>query len=82
MAIEGDAFHRYDRVKMKEVMAREAQNDNLHFSHFGPQANLLDELEAEFKRYGETGYCRTRTYVHDQAEAESTGVPDQGCWGW
>ncbi|MBT3700181.1 MAG: phosphoribulokinase [Alphaproteobacteria bacterium] len=75
MAIEGDAFHRYDRVKMKEVMAREAQNDNLHFSHFGPQANLLDELEAEFKRYGETGYCRTRTYVHDQAEAESTGVP-------
>ena len=39
--IEGDAFHRYDREQMKRVMADEAQNGNRHFSHFGPQANLL-----------------------------------------
>jgi phosphoribulokinase len=75
LAIEGDAFHRYDRAEMKKVMARESENENHNFSHFGHQANLLNELEAEFKRYSETGYCRTRQYVHDLEEAETLGVP-------
>ena len=69
LAIEGDAFHRYDRNEMKEVMAKEAETGNSHFSHFGPDANLLEDLEDQFRRYGETGFCRTRRYIHDQEEA-------------
>ncbi len=71
--IEGDAFHRYDRAEMKAVMAREAKKANNHFSHFGPQANLLEDLEAVFQQYGETGTGRTRHYVHDHDEAEALG---------
>ena len=56
--IEGDAFHRYDREQMKRAMAEEAQRGNRHFSHFGPQANLLAELEDAFSQYSRTGTCR------------------------
>ena len=48
--IEGDAFHRYDRAGMRAAMAEAAGSGNNHFSHFGPEANLLEELEAVFAR--------------------------------
>ncbi|MCC6735666.1 MAG: phosphoribulokinase [Bauldia sp.] len=67
--IEGDAFHRYDRKDMREVMAAEAKKGNMRFSHFGPDANVLDKLEESFKSYGETGQGLTRHYVHDDKEA-------------
>ena len=72
--IEGDAFHRYDRMAMKEAMKKAEEEGNHHFSHFGPEANLLDELEKTFKLYGETGRLRTRHYVHDDEEAAKYGV--------
>jgi phosphoribulokinase len=68
--IEGDAFHRYDRGQMKKVMAEEEAQGNRHFSHFGPSANLLEELEGVFRSYGECGQAKTRHYVHDLDEAE------------
>jgi phosphoribulokinase len=71
--IEGDAFHRYDREDMRRVMSEEEQRGNAHFSHFGPSANLLKELEAVFKTYAETGRAKTRHYVHDTAEADLYG---------
>jgi phosphoribulokinase len=37
-------------------------------------ANLLAELEGSFKLYSETGKCKSRTYVHDNSEAETHGV--------
>jgi len=73
--IEGDAFHRYDRVDMKRVMAEEAKKGNNHFSHFGPDANLLEELEAVFKKFGKSGTGRTRHYVHDEEEEQTYGCP-------
>ena len=75
LTIAGDAFHRYDRVDMKRVMAEETAKGDNHFSHFGPEANLLGDLEAVFKSYGEDGTGRTREYVHDQEEAELLGSP-------
>jgi len=72
--IEGDAFHRYDRVEMKQVMNAEADKGNNHFSHFGPEANLLDKLEDAFRSFGETGIANTRHYVHDESEAELYGA--------
>jgi len=73
--IEGDAFHRYDRVEMKKVMAEEASKGNNHFSHFGPKANRLEELERVFRDFGETGTGRTRHYVHDEEEEKIYGTP-------
>ncbi len=66
--IEGDAFHSLDREAMKAKMESQAKAGNYHFSHFGPEANLLAELEATFKQYGETGSGKTRHYVHDEEE--------------
>jgi phosphoribulokinase len=67
--VEGDAFHRYDRQAMKRAMAEAAQNGNNHFSHFGPEANLFEELEALFASYGASGGGRNRKYLHNEAEA-------------
>lgn len=67
--VEGDSFHRYDRYEMKErIVEADAQGRNL--SHFGPEANLFEELEALFREYGEAGTGRVRHYIHDAQEAE------------
>src|SRR5580704_14690850 len=73
--IEGDAFHRYDRAEMERAMAEAKKRGNSHFSHFGLEANLLEELEEVFANYGENGTGRTRHYVHDEREAELHGAP-------
>jgi phosphoribulokinase len=73
--VEGDSFHRFDREEMKDAMADAQGCGNSHFSHFGPEANLLEELENLFKEYGETGSGRYRHYVHDENEAAVLGSP-------
>ncbi len=71
--VEGDAFHRYDRAEMADVLAAELAKGNHRFSHFGPDANLFDELEALFRDYGEGGRGTVRKYLHDDAEAAPYG---------
>ena len=66
--VEGDAFHRYDRTSMKTAVA-EATQQGRTLSHFGPDANLFEELEALFRSYGESGTGRIRKYLHDDEEA-------------
>ena len=73
--VEGDAFHRYDRAEMRALMAEQQAAGNNHFSHFGPEANLFEELEALFRTYGESGRGRSRLYLHDDAEAAPYGQP-------
>jgi phosphoribulokinase len=72
--IEGDAFHRYGRDDMRRAMADASAGGNAHFSHFGPEANLLQELEQVFRDYGRSGTGRTRHYVHDEDEAKRFGA--------
>jgi phosphoribulokinase len=67
--VEGDAFHRHDRAEMKRAMAEAAARGAGPFSHFGPEANLFQELEALFRGYGESGRGTSRRYLHDAAEA-------------
>ena len=74
-SIEGDAFHRYDRADMKSVMQEESEKGNNHFSHFGPEANRLEDLENVFRQFSEDGCGRIRNYVHDEIEAERHGSP-------
>lgn len=73
-SIEGDAFHRYDRVEMKRRTDEANAAGNSHFSHFGPEANLFDRLEQTFREYGENGTTTTRHYIHDAQEAEQYGA--------
>ena len=67
--IEGDSFHRYDRATMKQKMAEALARGEYRFSHFGPDANLFEELEGLFSSYGETGHGKHRKYLHDEQEA-------------
>ncbi len=71
----GRCVHAYDRAAMKKVMAEEGIKGNAHFSHFGPEANLLDKLEETFRTYGATGKGKTRHYIHDAGEEEKYGAP-------
>ena len=71
--VEGDSFHRHDRVAMKAAMAEAEKQNRPHFSHFGEDANLFEELQALFGSYAESGTgtsrkigrasCRERVYV-------------------
>jgi len=81
-AIEGDAFHRYDRADMKSVMQEEAEKGNNHFSHFGPESNRLEDLESVFRQFSEDGSGRIRIYVHDETEAEVYDTPPGTFTDW
>jgi len=61
--VEGDSYHRYDRVEMRSKMADE------HLSHFGPQANRFDKLSELFETYGKIGGGEKRYYLHSEEEA-------------
>src|SRR5450756_437667 len=69
VVIEGDSFHRYDRNTMKIKAAEAEAAGNKNFSHFGPENNLFQELEALFRDYGSTGIGKRRKYLHDPEEA-------------
>ena len=66
--VEGDAFHRYDRLGMREALRQSERDGVRNFSHFGPDANLLEELEQLFASYGSSGGGKFRRYVHDEVD--------------
>lgn len=68
LIVEGDAFHRFERAEMRALLVEKAQRGE-DFSHFGPEANLFEELEALFRRYSESGGGRVRRYLHNDEEA-------------
>jgi phosphoribulokinase len=68
--VEGDSFHRYDRLAMIEKMAEASAKGDHHFSHFGPENNLFRELEELFRGYGATGRGKIRRYLHNEKEAQ------------
>lgn len=69
VVVEGDSFHRYNRVEMKEAI-KKAQDRGQIISHFGPEGNILDKLEELFRLYGESGAGSVRKYLHSPEEAE------------
>ena len=71
--VEGDSFHRYDRLAMRAEMKAQEEAGNRNFSHFGPGANLLEELQDLFIAYGRSGSGQVRKYLHDAGEAEPFG---------
>jgi phosphoribulokinase len=71
--IEGDSFHRYDRDEMRRLIAAYEQMGGQAISHFGPEANLFDELEALFSEYARGGGGRARLYLHNEERAARYG---------
>jgi len=71
--IEGDCFHRYSRKEMDKVVEEEAIAGR-NITHFGPEGNLFEELEAVFREYAESGTGRRRYYIHNEDEAALHGA--------
>ncbi len=71
--VEGDAFFRYEREETERVI-RQAQTKGKSLSHFGPEVNQFDRLEALFKEYAERGTGQVRHYVTEDNSAEF-GLP-------
>jgi len=67
--VEGDCFHRYNRKEMDEIVARIEKEGGHGPTHFGPEGNLFEELEALFAEYAEHGTGKRRYYIHDEEEA-------------
>lgn len=67
--VEGDSFHRYDRAEMRAKLAAAELAGDASFSHFGPDNNLFEDLEALFADYAAHGTGRHRKYLHDREEA-------------
>lgn len=80
--IEGDSFHRFDRAEMKEAIARSIENGGRPISHFGPEANLFEELEALFREYKLNGTGKRRHYVHNEEEAARFNRPPGSFTPW
>ena len=73
--VEGDSFHRYTRAEMKILIEDAEREGKRGISHFGPEANLLPELETLFRAYGEAATGRRRYYIHNEAEAMRWNLP-------
>lgn len=80
--LEGDSMHRFDRIAMREEMKRQQESGNQAFSHFSPEANLLDELANTFRQFSESGTGRVRKYIHDDGEAAEFGLPPGSFTPW
>ncbi len=70
--IEGDSFHRYNRVEMREAI-KKFQAEGKTISHFGPEGNDFGRLCQLFQSYAQTGGGEKRYYVHNADEAEFHG---------
>lgn len=66
--VEGDSYHKFNRLEMREAMKR-AEAEGRVKSHFGLNANFLDKLQDLFREYGETGSGQRRYYLHSPEEA-------------
>jgi phosphoribulokinase len=71
--VEGDSFHRFDRLEMKAAIEEAHARGDHAFSHFGPEANLFEDLEELFRSYAESGTGTFRKYLHDEQEAKPYG---------
>ena len=72
--VEGDSFHRFTRAEMIRQTAAADRDGKPAPTHFGPEGNDFEGIEALFKGYAETGRGRVCHYLHDEVEAAKFGV--------
>jgi len=73
--VEGDSLHRYTRDEMRTLIEAAERRGERGISHFGPEANLFDELEALFRGYSESAIGRRRQYIHNEEQAMRWNLP-------
>lgn len=78
--VEGNAFLRHEGPETDRLI-REAQAQGKNLSHFSPELNQLDRLEALFKEYSERGSGEVRHYVTEN-EQEQFGLPGGSFTPW
>ena len=71
--VEGDSFHKYERDEMRKLTDEWERTAGRAISHFGPEANLFEDLETLFREYGEQGTGNTRLYLHNEERAARYG---------
>jgi len=69
--VEGDSYHRYERDEMRRLIDAWERTAGRTISHFGPEANLLQELEQLLISYGANGSGQVRQYLRDEDSARS-----------
>lgn len=79
--IEGDSYHKYNRQEMDNVV-KAAEQEGRNITHFGPEGNIFEDLEAAFREYSEHGTGKYRYYIHDDAEAAVYRSPPGTLTGW
>lgn len=67
--VDGSGFHTVDRAGFKAATEAARQNKAPIPSHFGPELNHFDKLEACFRSYGEKGTGQKRHYLHFAEDA-------------
>ena len=72
--VEGDSFHRYTRDEIRQLITEAEAQGKRGISHFGPEANLFEDLESLFRTYGESGTGKRRFYLHSAEEAARRGL--------
>ncbi len=71
--VEGNAFLRYEAEETERIIL-EVQRQGTYLSHFGPELNQFERLEALFKEYSEHSSGETRHYVAE-GEQQEFGLP-------
>jgi phosphoribulokinase len=72
--VKGESFYRYEQAEMQKLIAGSGKQAH-PISHFGPEANLFDKLEALFTQYGKNGSGEMRHYIKDADDATHFGLP-------
>ena len=80
--VEGDSFHRYTRGEMQRAIEALERDGGRPISHFGPESNHLDLLQALFQEYGRRGTGRARLYLHTDERAREHALPSGTFTPW
>lgn len=81
LLVNGSGFHSYDRDEMRQAVTT-AVKDGRHLSHFSPDGNRLDLLEAFLKEFAESGSGHYREYLHTESDARRAGGKTGGFTDW
>lgn len=68
LVVNGSAFHKFERSEMADEIEKAKENGE-HLTHFSPNGNRLDLLQALLKNYSETGSGYYRRYLHSSDDA-------------
>ena len=79
--VDGSGFHRYDRNAMREAVAT-AKAAGRVLSHFSPEGNHLDKLEALFAQYAQSGTGQSRYYLRTREQGQKFGQEDGTFTAW